>query len=972
MGIRGVPPGISDPNLRGFLNDIRSAIAGLSDKVSKVSTTTTSSSSGGGGSGGGGSGGGVTPSPTPSPTLPGTQASVVLSISPIKPLTETPFTLTATVTGNFPTGKVQFSQDGNFMTPDPLMMADGTATLTTSRAKGVYTFTAKYLGDANNYSAESNSLTVEVGSVWDGPPPDITSLIAESGINMVTLKWTMPYVGDLDTIEIWGSTTDDRATASKLGETNGSLFVFIPPDVTVSWYFWVRIRDAEGLYSNWYPNSTHGVKGTAFSLENEIANTQLWQDLGTQLEGDEAQIATISGVVSGPNGLAAQYMVKTDVNGLVSGFGLYNDGNVSDFFVRADRFAVGNPATYRGTCSIAGHTNQADCKAAGGTWTWASTSSTNIPFIVYTTTQTITAPDGSGKTLTIEPGVYIKSANIQKAFIGDAEIYGDLKSYSWAAANGPNTLPFNGWRLDKASNLALYGGSFALYDEWGNPVITAGKIAYNQFKRLILTSSAELFTIGKAPSTSITPASISLIATLQNISGTVSWSVTSGTYTGSLPNGITQTISPSSMTTSVVTFTATTTSDSVVYSDTITLAKVQDGSDALTMLLTNEAHTVPADSSGNVTSYSGASTVAQVFRGATDVTASEGWTISVSSYSGCNAPSVSGQTVALDASHVLTADVATITIQAAKSGASTLSRLFSVTKAKQGTQGVQGPQGPQGAQGTQGQQGPTGSTGSPGLTGTRGSVSASIQVPSATWYDNYAVSAISSLTGTSPVAGDTVTEYYGTSWAQTRYYAGAYGWTQWSALINGNLLVTGSITADALAANQFWSKQIVLGNGSGNFIQSQGFNSGSSGFRIDGDGNAEFNTVIVRSGAQIGSNSLAQAQFFESTTMGSGTSLSVYMGKYYFKAGYGKTTTVIISVDCSTSLSVWAIDLLINGNMVWNPYYKNGQTIESRFASGTRAFYWVTYGGGIDITVNIYAGGGTFGQPRVSVVEIIS
>lgn len=180
-----------------------------------------------------------------------------------------------------------------------------------------------------------------------------------------------------------------------------------------------------------------------------------------------------------------------------------------------------------------------------------------------------------------------------------------------------------------------------------------------------------------------------------------------------------------------------------------------------------------------------------------------------------------------------------------------------------------------------------------------------------------------------------------------------------------------------VSGGSVYLKQAAIGN----YISSTNYDGntsnpsaypGSTGWCISRNGEAAFNSVIVRNGGQIGNNSLAQAQFFESTTMRSGTSGSFDMGRYYFKAGYGKTTTVIISVDCSTSLSVWAIDLLLNGNMIWNPYYKNGQTIESRFASGTRAFYWIVTTGYLDITVNIYAGGGTFGQPRVSVVEVIS
>ena len=1043
MAIRQPPSGIKDPNLRGFLQELRNAIGKTNDQVTKLIQVRSSSGGGGGGGGtdpggtdpGGGGGGGTEP-----PAYP-TAPTVVLTISPLKPLTEEAFTLTATVAGNQPTGTVLFRQNDDLMTLDPVGLANNIATVTDTAPKGIYTFVAEYSGDPRNLPAVSNVLTVEVGSVWDGPPPSVTTLVALSGIGYIVLKWTIPFVGDLDTIEIWGSLSNDRATATKLGESNGSMFVYTPPANQPTWYFWVRVRDAEGLFSDYFPNTTQGVMGTALSLEDEIAATPLWNDLGTRLddldieietqvsqlqgqidevlgapdydaattyqandivkysgsiyrakqtttgnlptnttywelignyrsigeavaahssqitilntglsaevsaretlgarvtsaEGDiitqagyinnrytkaeadaavassltgvvasyqaadtnnlnasktysdaavsteatarasadaslatqlntvsatagaknrtyrqttaptsgmtagdiwfdsddnnkayryngtsweltddtriaantaaiqtestaratadaalasqittvvatansknktyrqttaptsdmiagdiwfdsddnnkayryngtaweltddtriaqntaaiqtettaradadsaiASQVTTLQSSVAGNtatlqtqatviDGIKASYMVKTDVNGLVAGFGLYNNGEVSDFFVRADRFAVGNPAVYRGgTCSIAGHTTAEACRAAGGTWTWTDASTQNIPFIVYTTAQTITAPDGSGRTLTVQPGVYMKSANIQKAFIGDAEIYGDLKSYSWAASSGPTTFPFNGWKLDKASNLALYGGSFALYDEWGNPIITAGKVAFNQFRRLIVSASAELFTIPKLPATAVTPSTIALTATLQNISGTVTWTVTSGTYGGTLGTGVQKTIDPAQMTTSVVTFKATTTVDSVVYEDSVTLAKVQEGSDALWLYLSNEAHLVPADASGNVTSYAGASTAAKMYRGAVDVTTSESWTISAPSYTGLSsAPTISAQTVSVTAG--MTADVATITVRASRSE-QTLDRIFTLSKAKQGTTGPQGPQGAAGAQG---------------------------------------------------------------------------------------------------------------------------------------------------------------------------------------------------------------------------------------------------------------------------------
>lgn len=57
-----------------------------------------------------------------------------------------------------------------------------------------------------------------------------------------------------------------------------------------------------------------------------------------------SSIQTVQQAVNDINlGLSAMYTVRTDVNGYVSGFGLYNDGQSSDFIVNADTFAITTP-----------------------------------------------------------------------------------------------------------------------------------------------------------------------------------------------------------------------------------------------------------------------------------------------------------------------------------------------------------------------------------------------------------------------------------------------------------------------------------------------------------------------------------------------------------------------------------------------------------------------------------------------------
>ena len=88
------------------------------------------------------------------------------------------------------------------------------------------------------------------------------------------------------------------------------------------------------------------------------------------------------------NGLYGQYFVKLDVNGRVSGFGTANDGTVSDFAVRADKFYIAPPE---------------------------GTGKGDSPFMVLTSSQTING--------TVVPsGTYIKSAYIHNGSIDSAKI----------------------------------------------------------------------------------------------------------------------------------------------------------------------------------------------------------------------------------------------------------------------------------------------------------------------------------------------------------------------------------------------------------------------------------------------------------------------------------------------------------------------------------------------------------------------
>lgn len=139
-----------------------------------------------------------------------------------------------------------------------------------------------------------------------------------------------------------------------------------------------------------------------------------------------------------------QYYVKIDNQGYVAGFGLFstarNGPPVSEFYVRADRFAIGSPGVTR-------------VQNEDGTWPPAPQD--EIPFIVFTTPTII-----EGKT--VQPGVYmsrafihdgaIRNAMIGTAAINTLEIAGNAVTVASGATGGSVSLT-NSYQL--ATSLSL-------------------------------------------------------------------------------------------------------------------------------------------------------------------------------------------------------------------------------------------------------------------------------------------------------------------------------------------------------------------------------------------------------------------------------------------------------------------------------------------------------------------------------------
>ena len=112
---------------------------------------------------------------------------------------------------------------------------------------------------------------------------------------------------------------------------------------------------------------------------NASAITTLQSTVGT----NTSSIQTLQTV---QNGLTAEYSVRLDVNGYVTGFGLYNQGTSSTFLIHADKFAIGAP----GSTGV-------------------------IPFIVTTTTTTVNGQS-------VPPGVYMDQLYLRNGAIGSLQL----------------------------------------------------------------------------------------------------------------------------------------------------------------------------------------------------------------------------------------------------------------------------------------------------------------------------------------------------------------------------------------------------------------------------------------------------------------------------------------------------------------------------------------------------------------------
>lgn len=366
------------------------------------------------------------------------------------------------------------------------------------------------------------------------PPPAPESVSALGSIGAIFLSWSTPSYKNHAFAEIWRSGIDDVATAVLIGTSPTQGFVDIPGD-NLPRYYWVRFAsraDVRGPYSQNSVSATASPDPAVLiaAISGQVTESSLAQSLSQRIARIESdsdtinsvqntvrtldksvsqQITTVSASISGfttaiseeaiarenaDGTLFAQYTVKIDANGYVSGFGLASSGATdnpfSEFHVRTDRFAIVNPSVNRTEVSSvtvpgdnsytqlnvpSGHGIVANDKvslygdpAFVGAYTVSAVGTTfiRIPYIAASRTSGATLYVAKVSVPFIVDGgnVYIDNAFIKAASITSAQI-ATLAANKITAGNINATIGINGGKVYGAE---LYAGGTVAVEENGS------------------------------------------------------------------------------------------------------------------------------------------------------------------------------------------------------------------------------------------------------------------------------------------------------------------------------------------------------------------------------------------------------------------------------------------------------------------------------------------------------------------------
>lgn len=223
------------------------------------------------------------------------------------------------------------------------------------------------------------------GSSGGSDEPDLTPPPTPSGVNVVAGIDFIGITTDAPTFSMghgYGRTlvygkkysgtgplptfSDDSLAHEFVGQVGS-----FPTDPATQWHIWVKWRSSDGVLSVTPAGGANGFQVTTGQdpakllemLSGQIRDEQLFADLGSRIDlidapdtvpgSVAARIKTEATTRAGETGaLFAQYTIKLDVGGKVSGFGLASSSTSSSFAIRADRFYIAAPSGVSGVGDI--------------------------------------------------------------------------------------------------------------------------------------------------------------------------------------------------------------------------------------------------------------------------------------------------------------------------------------------------------------------------------------------------------------------------------------------------------------------------------------------------------------------------------------------------------------------------------------------------------------------------------------------
>jgi len=407
-----------------------------------------------------------------------------------------------------------------------------------------------------------------------GPPPP-SNLATTTVVNGILLSWDLPALDGISQIEVYSSASNARATATLLHKTVSETFFHEQGDGVVN-YYWILARGYNGLTSIWEPNTSAGVEGTAGISANipdfapgYVGGTSdfvyalnMYYDNTT----NDGEIRVVGNTFEHPDG--------TSVTLAVSPISLntYYEG------LPTGRFFIMFSAT------------SFESRFGGTAFDWGSGSDTRFGVVTY--------DDTNGWRARANTGTYYDVTVIDTdCIIAICE--------KTAASGGINTIQVLTGGLAGVDGADGADGSVGVDARAVNLIIDDQTFEYD-------TADAN-------PS----PSSGTVTATALNTTGTVWYEFFLNDVSQQNTTGNTYAYTPPASYTDMpekleVQIREDGSGNPILARDQITVSGLKAGSDAITVIVSNEAHTLPTTALGVVT-YTGSGTDIEVWQGTTQV-----------------------------------------------------------------------------------------------------------------------------------------------------------------------------------------------------------------------------------------------------------------------------------------------------------------------------------------------------------------